>query len=126
MPRFVQIETWVFGISHCTRFLNTVSLATCVITLIEMGIIINKQYIHPYFENKARLTKLFNKTLYLQFVPRKGSDQRMISDIIYTSYLSLCTQTAVLKFPNPFQGTHCTLTIRFSVFINSDLCSVND
>ena len=38
----------------------------------------------------------------------KGSDPD--SDTIYTIYLSLCTQTADPKFPNPFRGTHCIST----------------
>ena len=45
----------------------------------------------------------------IQCVPRKefGSAGSADSDAIYTSYISLCTQTAYPKFPNPIRGTHC-------------------
>ena len=45
----------------------------------------------------------------VQCVPWKGFDLARSADsiTIYNIYLSLCTQTVVLKFQKPLRGTHC-------------------
>ena len=62
---------------------------------------------------------------HIQYVPRKEfvSAKSAVSDTIYTIYFYHCTEIAVLKFPNPFRGTHCSFDNNV-LFLIIQYCSV--